>query len=603
MFVISLAYPSTGPAESFGRAGYVIIGGAWAALLALVLWPVRPYRPARLAIAACFRTLADYVDEVVSAIAAPPDPEDRLPAGSLVVRAALEHANATLATIRRGRPGESSRGERLLVLRETTDRMFGTLIAVAEAVAVIPPGAREPRRQEIILATLRDVATTLRELGTRVEDEQQTGTTSVAFSGTELRESLTPADGRERTADMLVTGEMAWTDAQYAHVAVLLDRVAQFAGVSAANIADLDGAHVPVPAIVPEAEEPTEPRALLGPLASVMTPDSLVMRHALRVGTVTAVAVLLAGLLELPRGYWVTITVVIILQPYTGVTTLRAVQRSMGTVVGGILTAALGALFHDQIAILVMAFVFAAVSVALLPINYTAFSVFLTPTFVLLAEASAGDWHLAGVRVFDTLLGGVLALLGARLLWPAPEWKRVPAYMATLVRANRDYLRTVVSTFADRSDEASRLMRARRRDAGLAAINAEESFQRLMGEHGGPTDDLSPAMTLLAYSRRFTVSIAALAVSRHAVDPTTATVLEQFSDGAATRLDAVATKLESNAPVGDTAAGIAATTSALDRRSLDPVVRARLRRLTRQLDTIESAADGITALGDDGRKR
>ena len=603
MFVISLAYPSTGLAESFGRAGYVIIGGAWAALLALVLWPVRPYRPARLAIAACFRTLADYVDEVVSAIAAPPDPEDRLPAGSLVVRAALEHANATLATIRRGRPGESSRGERLLVLRETTDRMFGTLIAVAEAVAVIPPGAREPRRHEIILATLRDVATTLRELGTRVEDEQQTGTTSVAFSGTALRESLTPADGRARAADMLVTGEMAWTDAQYAHVAVLLDRVAQFAGVSAANIADLDGAHVPVPAIVPEAEEPTEPRALLGPLASVMTPDSLVMRHALRVGTVTAVAVLLAGLLELPRGYWVTITVVIILQPYTGVTTLRAVQRSMGTVVGGILTAALGALFHDQIAILVMAFVFAAVSVALLPINYTAFSVFLTPTFVLLAEASAGDWHLAGVRVFDTLLGGVLALLGARLLWPAPEWKRVPAYMAALVRANRDYLRTVVSTFADRSDEASRLMRARRRDAGLAAINAEESFQRLMGEHGGPTDDLSPAMTLLAYSRRFTVSIAALAVSRHAVDPTTATVLEQFSDGAATRLDAVATKLESNAPVGDTAAGIAATTSALDRRSLDPVVRARLRRLTRQLDTIESAADGITALGDDGRKR
>jgi len=468
---------------------------------------------------------------------------------------------------------------------------------------VIPPGAREPRRQEIILATLRDVATTLRELGTRVEDEQQTGTTSVAFSGTALRESLTPADGRERTADMLVTGEMAWTDAQYAHVAVLLDRVAQFAGVSAANIADLDGAHVPVPAIVPEAEEPTEPRALLAPLASVMTPDSLVMRHALRVGTVTAVAVLLAGLLELPRGYWVTITVVIILQPYTGVTTLRAVQRSMGTVVGGILTAALGALFHDQIAILVMAFVFAAVSVALLPINYTAFSVFLTPTFVLLAEASAGDWHLAGVRVFDTLLGGVLALLGARLLWPAPEWKRVPAYMAALVRANRDYLRTVVSTFADRSDEASRLMRARRRDAGLAAINAEESFQRLMGEHGGPTDDLSSAMTLLAYSRRFTVSIAALAVSRHAVDPTTAIVLEQFSDGAATRLDAVATKLESSAPVADTAAGVAATTSALDRRSLDPVVRARLRRLTRQLDTIESAADGITELGDDGRKR
>ena len=94
----------------------------------------------------------------------------------------------------------------------------------------------------------------------------------------------------------------------------------------------------------------------------------------------------------------------------------------IGTVVGGIFTAALGALFHDARAILVLSFIFAAVSVAVLPINYTASRSFLTPTFVLLAEASAGDWHLAGVRVLDTLLGGVLALLGARFLWPAPEW-------------------------------------------------------------------------------------------------------------------------------------------------------------------------------------
>ena len=162
-----------------------------------------------------------------------------------------------------------------------------------------------------------------------------------------------------------------------------------------------------------------------------------------------------AGALHLPRGYWVTVTAVIILQPYTGVTTVKAVQRVIGTVVGGILTAALGALFHDIRAILVLSFIFAGGERgAVLPINYTAFSVFLTPTFVLLAEASAGDWHLATVRVINTLLGGVLALLGARLLWPAPEWRRLPTYMAAALRANRDYLRTVVSIFPDRSDAA-----------------------------------------------------------------------------------------------------------------------------------------------------
>ena len=88
---------------------------------------------------------------------------------------------------------------------------------------------------------------------------------------------------------------------------------------------------------------------------------------------------------------------------------------------------ALGALFHDQRAILVLTFVFAASCVALLPVNYAAFSVFLTPTFVLLAEASAGDWNLAETRVLNTLLGGALALAGARFLWPSPERERFPA--------------------------------------------------------------------------------------------------------------------------------------------------------------------------------
>ena len=308
--------------------------------------------------------------------------------------------------------------------------------------------------------------------------------------------------------------------------------------------------------------------------------DSLVLRHALRVGLVTAVAVWLAGALGLPRGYWVTITVVIILQPYTGATTLKAVQRSLGTVVGGVLTAALGALFHNPIAILVTSFIFAAISVAVLPINYTAFSVFLTPTFVLLAEASAGDWDLAGIRVFDTLLGGALALLGARVLWPAPEWKRLPSYLAASLRANSNYLRTVVTSFADRSDEAGRLMRARRRDCALAAINAEESFQRLMGEHGGSTETLAPVMHFLTYARRFKVSIGAIAVRRHAVDPSTATALEHFIDYASTRLGAAAVVVagtsEANTSVATSSAGLPN-----ELRSVDPVLRARLTRLAR----------------------
>ena len=592
MFVISLAYPAETLASAFGRSGYAIAGGLWAALVALVLWPVRPYRPARLAIADMLRKLADYVDDIAKPLSSGHAGDDTLPAGSYVVRAALENTRAVLAAIRRGRAGESGRGERLLVLSQTADQMFGNLIALVETIEAIPPAARDPGQQAQIVTALRDIARVLRELEARVEEEKQTGTTAVGFSGAPLRGSLTTADDGKDGVAAPPSPDFADAAAHYAHAAALLDRIAMFASVATANMAALDGAHPPVPTATPEAEELTEPRALLAPLRSVLAHDSLVFRHALRVAIVTAAAVLLAGSLHLSRGYWVTVTAVIILQPYTGVTTQRAVQRVIGTVLGGILTAGLGALFHDIRAILVLSFVFAAVSVAVLPINYTAFSVFLTPTFVLLAEASAGDWHLATVRVIDTMLGGALALLGARLLWPAPEWMRLPSYLAGTLRANRDYLQTVVRSFPDRSDAAGEAMRARRRDAALAAINAEESFQRLLAEHAGKSELLAPVMTFLTYVRRFTVSIAALAVSRHAVDPSTATVLEQFSAAATARLDEAAARLASSEPERQ-APAVSWSPDTLASPALDPIVRARLTRLARQLDILVSSVEEI----------
>src|SRR6476660_8230549 len=53
LFVIALALPPATPEEALSRAGRILLGGLWAMLVALVLWPLRPYRPVRLAVAAC----------------------------------------------------------------------------------------------------------------------------------------------------------------------------------------------------------------------------------------------------------------------------------------------------------------------------------------------------------------------------------------------------------------------------------------------------------------------------------------------------------------------------------------------------------------------
>jgi uncharacterized membrane protein YccC len=235
--------------------------------------------------------------------------------------------------------------------------------------------------------------------------------------------------------------------------------------------------------------------------------------------------------------------------------------------------------------------VFAAACVALLPVNYAAYSIFLTPTFVLLAEASAGDWHLATTRVVNTLLGGGLALAGARLLWPSPETQRLPGYMAAALRANRDYLRCVTDLFDDLSPRAGERIRSARRQIGLASVNAEESFQRLLGEFAGPPAELSPVMTFLTYTRRLATSIAALALTRYSPTDRANDTLGPFTERATTVLDDLALA----ATAGRRPAPLPILVPVVQGGDAPPLLGPRVDRLARQIRMLHDAVDRWTA--------
>jgi uncharacterized membrane protein YccC len=232
--------------------------------------------------------------------------------------------------------------------------------------------------------------------------------------------------------------------------------------------------------------------------------------------------------------------------------------------------------------------------VALLPMNYAAFSIFLTPTFVLLAEAGAGDWHLAGTRVMNTLLGGALALLGSRLLWPSPEKTRLPGYMASALRANRDYLDRVVTLFDDRSETAGRTIREARRRIGLATVNAEESFQRLLGESRGTGGRMASAMTFLTYTRRLTASIAALSFARHTEPDVSNRAVRPFVETATAVLNDLADAVERGRPPAALPSVVASEEARAREAGMPPLLRARFERLARQIRLLHDAIDRWT---------
>jgi uncharacterized membrane protein YccC len=96
----------------------------------------------------------------------------------------------------------------------------------------------------------------------------------------------------------------------------------------------------------PRSANPSRPReVLLMPLAQNLTSDSVALHHALRLAVAASIALFITFQFELGHGYWLTMTTVLILQPYAATTWQLSLKRIIGSVFGGILAAALGIVF------------------------------------------------------------------------------------------------------------------------------------------------------------------------------------------------------------------------------------------------------------------
>ncbi|MGZ3459779.1 MAG: FUSC family protein, partial [Archangium sp.] len=586
-FVISLALPVPSFLVALERGAFVLVGALGAMLLSLVLWPIRPYRPARFAVGRCFRAVADLAGAV-----------GRLSTGAegaawqaLIqrhhgrIRETLEEARATLAATRRGRQGESGRGVRLLVLLQIADSMFGEVVALADELESLShEAAAGPVRVEVerVLAAF---SRTLQELARLVEAEGRTRHLPGLDWGVEvLREAISRAGTSEGPLAMQAIGR-----AQSLHAAQLLAQLREFSGMAAETAARLPDDRPPSEgSALPRSLPVEQKRSLLEPLRENLSLSSVVLRHALRVGLITTIAVCLASGFRYSHGYWITITVLTVMQPYTGSTFLKGLQRVVGTVVGGILAAAVAAWLHDPHAILVLVFFTVALSVAVISVNYGLYTVFLTITFVLLAEVGSGDWSLARVRIINTLIGGSLALAGTWLLWERPEKELFPEQLAAALRADGEYFRQVFSTWLGAPENADTRLAEARRKMGLATINAEASFQRLLSEPRKRTEPLEPLMTLLAYTRRFAAAVIALSSTREewAAEPSRAG-LERFANTTGQVLDDIAEAVAQGRPPAPLpgfdgpAAALAADV---------PLLQAQLERVARQLTVLHGAA-------------
>jgi uncharacterized membrane protein YccC len=264
-------------------------------------------------------------------------------------------------------------------------------------------------------------------------------------------------------------------------------------------------------------------RRLLQPLTANLDWRSPAFRHALRLATTAAPALAFTMLWFTPYDHWLTITIVMTMQPYFGLTYTRVWQRIAGTVAGGLVASLVGIVCPTPAALAVAMFPLATVTLAARALSYGLFITLLPPLIVLLLDMltpGASGWEVAGIRTLFTLLGGGIAVAACFLLWPNFEPQRLLQEMRAAIAASGHCVAAALLVLD--GDAAADAARARR-ECGVAINSLQASISRALIEPAQrPRAPLQAAMLIDAALRRCAGRATAIML-----DPTMRTAMPQ----------------------------------------------------------------------------
>jgi uncharacterized membrane protein YccC len=240
-------------------------------------------------------------------------------------------------------------------------------------------------------------------------------------------------------------------------------------------------------------------------------PRSTGYRHAIRLAIVLPIAEALSHAIPGQRGYWVTLTALVVLKPDYAATAQRGVARIAGTALGVLASGVLIATAHPAGGIVAVLIAVATwLAYAGFGASYALYSFAITSNVVLLLSPLGGN-ELSTVadRGLDTLLGGVLAL-AAYAVWPTWERGTLLSTTSALISSLSSYSTVLLTGYADPDEVDHAAIRAAAASARRARIAAQASLNRAIAEPPRAAADTDTAAGVLAAARRIVIALHAL---------------------------------------------------------------------------------------------
>jgi uncharacterized membrane protein YccC len=213
-------------------------------------------------------------------------------------------------------------------------------------------------------------------------------------------------------------------------------------------------------------------------MAAQLSWDSPILRHAVRLAAAAAVGSACARISGLGHGYWIALTVVMVLRPETAHTYTRCITRVLGNAVGITVATAITVLAHpSDLGGAVLAVLFLAVAYGVSGIGYVPFSAALAAGIAFLLDIGAPTAsEIFGEQLLATLIGGGLAV-ASHVLLPDRSLVRLRQRAGELLKAEIDYAATTVRFFVHPVTDPDAVLSA----AWQRATRARSAFEAASG--------------------------------------------------------------------------------------------------------------------------
>ncbi|MHC1480585.1 FUSC family protein [Frateuria aurantia] len=501
LLVVTAATPVT-VANAASGAALIFLGGLLLTCFSVASWPLQRYRPERLALATIFRGLARLAETQAD------DSQGEI--------GLTDEMNAVQQTLF-GRHHDRGRAmEAFRTLIEQAERIRIELIAI-EVLDQDP--VRELNYRRTVAAVLDAIATAL--------------------------EAGDPPDHASQLL-LAVRADEDWLHVHAPSGLMVHVRALNQQLTAAVRNSNWAGGRGELRAEAEQRRLPPDlrPDAAWATVRASLHLDSIVMRHAIRYSVLLGLAEILSHLLAMPHGYWLPMTVAIVLRSDFAATVRFGLLRVAGTLLGLVLTTVLlHASPHNNAAHIALAIGLCMAFRYLATVHYGVAVATLTGVVVILLDM-AGIAPTAAIadRVNNTLLGSGMALLGY-MLWPTWERTQSRRALAQMLRGYAAYLAGLVNP--DGADHIRDLRVAVR----MARANARASLERLRSEPGTPAELQTVCTGLLAQGNRLARALMTFeAVLQDHRLPTADTCWQHFVHWYADQLRALAGAVEAGHP-------------------------------------------------------